>query len=76
LIIPHDQHLRLDREVDRRREVYRSLFQAHVDDIDNRIRSATNGNYVLGNQRFQEQIEKALGRRAAKNKAGRPKQVE
>ena len=74
LIIPHEQYLSLGREVGRRREVYRSLFEAHVEDIDNQIRSATNGNYVLGNQRFQEQIEKALGRRATKGKAGRPKQ--
>jgi putative transposase len=76
LIIPHEQYLSLGREVERRREVYRSLFEAHVEDIDNQIRSATNGNYVLGNQRFQEQIENALGRRATKGKAGRPKQSE
>ena len=41
--------------------------------IDDQIRSATNGNYVLGNKRFQEQIAKALGRRVTKGKAGRPK---
>jgi putative transposase len=35
------------------------------------IREATNGNYALGNQRFQAEIEQALGRRARRGKAGR-----
>ena len=67
--------MRLNRDEERRREVYQSLFKAHVEDIDNQIRSATNGNCVLGNQSFQEQIENALGRRVRKGKAGRPKQT-
>ncbi len=29
------------------------------------------GNYALGNQRFQAEIERALGRRATRGKAGR-----
>jgi putative transposase len=74
LIIPHEQYLSLDREEGNRREAYRGLFKAHVDDIDNQIRTATNGNYVLGNPRFQEQIARALRRRVTKGKAGRPKQ--
>jgi putative transposase len=36
-----------------------------------RIREATNGNYALGNQQFQAEIEQALGRRATRGKAGR-----
>jgi hypothetical protein len=38
-----------------------------------RIREATNGNYALGDRRFQAEIEQALGRRVTKGKAGRPK---
>jgi len=76
LIVAHDQYMQLDREEGKRREAYRGLFKAHVDDIDNQIRTATNGNYVLGNQRFQEQIAHALGRRVTKGKAGRPKETE
>ena len=76
LIIPHDQYMQLDREDENRRAAYRSLFKAHVGDIDNQIRTATNGNYVLGNSRFQEQIAHALGRRVTKSKAGRPKEIE
>jgi putative transposase len=35
------------------------------------IREATNGNYALGNQRFQAEIERVLGRHATRGKAGR-----
>ena len=74
LLTPHDQYLGLDRQELSRREAYRDLFKAHVDrDVDNQIRLATNGNYVLGNKRFEEQIARALGRRVTKGKAGRPK---
>lgn len=38
----------------------------------NQIRSATNGNYALGGERFQKEIEIALGRRARRGYEGRP----
>lgn len=77
LLTPHDQYLQLDHRVLERRKAYRGLFKAHIDQpIDNEIRSATNGNYVLGNTKFQEQIEQALGRRVVRGKAGRPKKRE
>ena len=74
-IVPRDQYMQLDWE-EGRRAAYRGLFKAHVDDIDNQIRIATNGNYVLGNRRFQEQLAHALGRRVTKGKAGRPNETE
>jgi len=74
LITGHDEYLKLGRKELMRRKSYRELFKAHIDeDIDNQIRAATNGNYALGNNRFQEQIENALGCRVTKGKAGRPK---
>jgi putative transposase len=39
------------------------------------IRQATNGNFVLGNDRFAEEIRLALGRRVTPGKAGRPKKT-
>jgi hypothetical protein len=45
---------------------------AIADDAMNEIRSTTNGNYVLGSVRFQQEIEKMLGRRVVKGNAGRP----
>ena len=74
LIKSHDQYLKLDHRELERRKAYRDLFKVHIDQpLDKKIRVATNGNYVLGNERFQEQITKALGRRVTKAKSGRPK---
>jgi putative transposase len=73
LIQPHEMYKRLGRSTEARHEAYRGLFKAHMDDamMDN-IRAATNGNYVLGTTRFQEEIGQMLGRRVTKGRAGRP----
>jgi len=39
------------------------------------IRSATNGNFALGGERFQKEIEAMLGRRAGRGQAGRPGRI-
>ena len=73
LIRPHGEYLRLGRTESDRREAYRALFRAHVDEaLVDEIRGATNGNYALGSKRFQKQIETALGRRAVRGVSGRP----
>lgn len=77
LITPHDEYRRLARTDVERREAYRALFRAHVDDaLVEEIRNATNGNVVLGGRRFQAKIAKALGRRVVRGVAGRPPNVE
>ena len=51
---------------------YRELFRSHLEPgMTDEIRSATNGNYVLGNECVQRQVEKALGRRVVRGKPGR-----
>ena len=73
LITPHEEYLRIGRDEPTRLEAYRALFKAHLDEeIVGQIRSATNGNYALGSERFQKEIEAALGRRARRGQAGRP----
>ena len=73
IVTPHHEYTRLGRAGAARREAYRSLFRAHVDDaLTDEIRDATNGNFALGDQRFQSQIAKALGRRVTRGVAGRP----
>ena len=73
LITPHDQYRRLGRTEADRREAYRALFRAQLDEeLVEEIRSATRGNYALGNERFQKEIEKVLGRRAVRGISGRP----
>ena len=73
LLTPHAEYLRLGREATARRAAYRALFRAHVDEaLTDEIRDATNGNFVLGDERFQAQIAQVLGRRVVRGKAGRP----
>ena len=38
--------------------------------------TATNGNFALGSERFQKEVEVMLGRRARRGQAGRPGKVE
>jgi putative transposase len=67
LLTAHEQYLRLGKDEARRREAYRGLFKAHLDEeMVTQIRQATNGGYVLGAGRFQAQIALALGRRVVK----------
>jgi putative transposase len=73
LIIPHEQYLSLGRSAEARREAYRQLFRAELDpDVVMAIREATNGNVALGSNRFQVEVETALGRRARRGQPGRP----
>jgi putative transposase len=73
LITPHEEYLRIGRDKNARLESYRALFKAHLDEeIVGQIRRATNGNFALGSERFQKEIESALGRRARCGQLGRP----
>jgi putative transposase len=73
LITPHDQYQRIAADEHTRLSAYRALFKAHLDEeIVGEIRNATNGNFALGSERFQREIEAALGRRASRGRVGRP----
>ncbi len=64
----------LGRDAETRQETYRELFRYELDpSMIDQIRTATNGNYVLGNALFKAQIAEALGRRVEAGKAGRPR---
>jgi putative transposase len=69
----HDEYCRLGRSASERQANYRALFDAPIEQsLMTAIRDATNGNVALGNPSFQIEIERALGRRASRGKAGRP----
>lgn len=73
VITPHQDYLRLGCSDENRRENYRGLFKAHLDpEVVANIRRATNGNYVLGSERFQEEIGRMLQRRVVPGRSGRP----
>lgn len=77
LITPHEEYSRLGLDDAARRDAYRALFKSHLDEeVVDQIRSATNGNFALGGERFQKEVETMLGRRARRGQAGRPGRIE
>ena len=63
LITPHVVYKTLGRSDNERQLNYRALFDSHMSSIDiEDIREATNKAWVLGNDRFKEQIEKLTAR--------------
>ena len=74
LIQANDLYTRLGPDAPNRQSAYRELFRHELDPgVVDEIRQATNGNVVLGNKRFSEEIATLLDRRVIKGKAGRPR---
>jgi len=74
LITPHAIYNSLGSDPVIRQNNFRELFRYHLDSgMVDEIRTATNGNYALGSDRFKEQVTAAIGRRAVPGKNGRPK---
>jgi len=72
-VIPHEEYFALGETDIRRLEAYRGLFKSEIEaDVVDRIRVSTNSNYALGNDRFKDQIEDHLKRRARPGRPGRP----
>jgi len=74
LITPHPTYMALGENTEKCCINYRGLFRSQIElsTIDD-IRSATNGNYVLGSEDYKKQVEKSLNRRVSPKSAGRPK---
>lgn len=76
LVHPHERYLALGASAEERQANYRELFRYELDPgVVDRIRSATNGNFALGDNRFAEQVAATLGRRVVPGKPGRPTKV-
>lgn len=74
LLVPHPFMQALGVNELEKKNAYRELFSHHLDNgLMDEIRSTTNGNLVLGSERFQRQIGDALKLRTWRGKAGRPK---
>jgi len=74
LITPHALYDALGRDALSRQAAYRELFRYELDPgLVDEIRRATNGNFVLGSDRFALQLSAALGRRVAPGLPGRLK---
>jgi putative transposase len=74
IITPHTVYQALGENPEIRQQAYRELFRYELDPgVLEEIRRATNGNFALGSDRFNEQIAKVLGKRVTPGKAGRPR---
>ena len=74
LIQAHGLYSALGRDAKRRQAAYRELFRHGLEPgLVDQIRRATNGNFVLGDERFAREIEAVVGRRAVPGKSGRPR---
>jgi putative transposase len=73
LVTDHPIYQRLGSTPDARRQAYRELFRAHLDEhAVESIRRCVAFNHPLGDDRFREQIEAATGRRVGYAARGRP----
>ncbi len=70
----HDCYRALGGDEEGRQAAYRELFRYQLDPgLVEKIREATNGNYVLGGSRFQDEVTRVLGRRVVRGRPGRPR---
>ena len=76
LIRPHQLYTDLGLEAKSRQAAYRELFRYELESgLVDQIRRATNGNFVLGNERFATEVAAVIGRRVLPGKSGRPRKV-
>ena len=66
LVSEHPLYKALGRDAEARREAYRALFRAQLDEaIVADIRSATASGHLLASERFRKEAEAAIGARVA-----------
>jgi putative transposase len=74
---PHPLYTALGEDAAVRQRVYRGLLQGRSDSaIIDELRAATHTGTPLGNDRFREKIEAALGRAVGQTARGRPKKLD
>lgn len=72
-VTPHTLYLAMGPDSRERQLAYRGLFEHELDEADiHAIRDAAQFCVPLGNDRFKQQIEAALGRSTGYGKRGRP----
>ena len=72
LVSPHPIFLRLAPSSEQRQKDYRAIFRQKLSpSVLDEIRQSTNGGWALGDQRFQDRISHAIGRRTSPKPRGR-----
>ncbi|TSA21565.1 MAG: transposase [Betaproteobacteria bacterium] len=76
LIRHHPIYAAMGLDAPSRQAAYAALFRDALDPVFvDALRRTTNGNFVLGNERFATEVATALDRRVLPGKAGRPSQA-
>lgn len=74
LITPHPSYISLGSNRTERLESYRQFLGQGIEErVLEEIRDATNGNFVLGDDRFRAEMEQVLQRRVSPGRSGRPR---
>ncbi|HMN28720.1 MAG TPA: transposase, partial [Caldilineaceae bacterium] len=76
LVKTHSLYEALGLDAGARQAAYRELFGYELEPaLVDEIRRATNGNFILGNERFAVQMSSAIGKRVIPGKPGRPRKT-
>lgn len=71
LLTPHDMYLLLGGSEQERQRAYLSLFSTHIEELTlQEIRDTTNKAWVLGNNRFKDEVAQQTGRRMNPERRG------
>ena len=74
LVTPHPSYVGLGDDKQERLECYRQFLGECIEEnVLEEIRYATNGNFVLGDDRFSAEMEQVLQRRVSPGQPGRPR---
>jgi hypothetical protein len=77
LICPHTRYLDLGATAQARLAAYRELFADQLSaELLDKLRSGTNGGFVVGSGHFERQIAAMVGRRTWRGSPGRPRKAE
>ena len=77
LLTPHEEYLALGGQKEERAAAYTALFCSELEAEEiKEIRSAVNGGFALGSERFKAEIAAMLGRRVKRLASGRPRKKE
>lgn len=77
VVRPHSQYEALGRDAENRQRAYRELLRYDINDkLLDEVRDALNRDLVLGTERFKDEIEAMLKRRARPGRPGRPRRLD
>jgi putative transposase len=75
VLSPHSLYEELGKDAIARQIAYKKLFCSLESSLLNEIRQAINGGYVLGSDKFKQEVALTIGRRTWRGVPGRPQKA-